>query len=579
LRNAGVMKKSLTSITAIALVASVLFALPAAAKTYKTCNELRKVYKYGVASSSTNARMQGAEFHAPRVSSSIYSQNKRLDVDRDGVACEVKKSASSSASPSSAPATGALCANEGQRVSVFDRIFTCSKTSSGKKWSKGELNREFIYSTDDGYLHARSQHCAIDTDAGPEWERFQKYIRNEARNCPFQLRFLTYEMGKSVPTIQLSNRVETVEPCKAANPGRGNWIKGFEQPDRRLKHNVLGRNAVMQIIPIYAPDTASPTNSPQDDYKKYFDFVKKYVAEVSDLPVNFEIRVPDKYFAFSKPLKPYAISHKLPSPHPTALREIMAEVDQYIDFSGATSALLLVPSGTAQDVIQQGPLGYYRSQETELFGVSAQYPATEKLLSARPEFLNLSVPSWWVHEFYHLGVGLDDHYGRSQQERNRVSGMGYWGLMNPGLTDLLGWEKWLLDYIGDSQVACVQASSAETTIWLRPSSVNTTQQKLGVIPLSRSTVLVMESIRGAGLNHHLMPNEQGLLVYKVDTANPEHGFGFDLLYPTNRQFLSGTFPGSFAPLKSGEQINIEGISIKVSQSGNFGDVVTISKTD
>jgi M6 family metalloprotease-like protein len=570
------MKKPLIAITAIGLVASVLFAFPAEAKTYKTCNELRKVYKYGVALSATRAAKQGSDFQSPRVSSSLYNQNKKLDVDRDGVVCEVKKPASTSAS---SPTSGGRCTTEGQMVKVFDRTFSCNKTVSGNKWSKGQLNRDFVYSTDDGYLHARTQYCAIDPDAGPEWDQFQQYMKNEVRSCPYQLRFLTYEMGKATPTIQLTNSAQPVEPCKVSNPGRGNWIKGFEHPDRRLRHNVLGRNAVMQIIPIYAPDTAAPSKSPQEDYKKYFDFVKKYVSEVSDLPVNFEIRVPDKYFAFSKPLKPYAITHKLPSGHPTALRDIMAEVDQYIDFSGATTALVLVPSGTAQDVIQQGPLGYFRSSEAELFGVSSQYPATEKLLSARPQFLNLSVPGWWVHEFYHLGVGLDDHYGRTQEDRSKVTGMGFWGLMSPGLTDLLGWEKWLLDYISDTQVACVQPSSSETTIWLRPSSVNTTQQKLAVIPLSRSSALVLESIRGAGLNHHLAPNEQGLLVYKVDAANPEHGFGLDLLYPTNRQFVSGAFAGSFAPLKSGEAITVDGIAIKVSQSGNFGDVVSITKTN
>lgn len=572
------MKKAGITFVLVGVLATIALTDPAEAKTFKSCNELRNVYKYGIAVSSVRAKNQGSVFQVPKISASLYNQNKKLDTDRDGVACEVKKSTSAnSEATASIPAQGKACPTAGEKRVHFDRTFTCLSSSTKKTWSRGELNVNYIYSTDDGYLHARSSYCGIDPDAGPEWAKFQTYIRNEVKRCPHQLRFLSYEMGQKKPATPLNNVANFSQPCKAASPSRGSWIKGFEDPERRLTHNVLGRNAVMQIIPIFAPDTARPSGSPQSDYGKYFDFVRKFVAEVSDLPVNFEIRVPDKYFEFSKPLKPYGVTHKLPSGHPTALKEIMAEIDQHIDFSGATTALVLVPAGTAQDVWQQGPLGYYRSSEATLFGVSSQYPATEKLLVTAPEFLNLSVPAWWVHEFYHLGVGMDDHYGNTQRDRRTITGMGYWGLMNPGITDMLGWEKWILDYTADSQVACIQPTNQNQTVWLRPNAVNTSEQKLAVVPLSSSRVLVMESIRGAGLNHHLMPKEQGLLLYFVDTANKEHGFGFDLLYPTSRQLLSGSFPGSFAPLQQGEMVEFENIAIKVIEAGSFGDVISITK--
>jgi len=570
------MRKTALTFAILGLFATIVFASPAEAKTFKSCNDLRKTYKYGIAQTSQKAKQQGTTFHLARVSASLYNQNRKLDVDKDGVACEVKKpTTKAKAALVTLPLQGKACPTLNERRSQFDRTFSCLKTPSGKRWSRGELNLNYVYSTDDGYSHARSSFCGVDQDAGPEWAKFQMYMKYQVNRCPHQLRFLTYEMGKTKPKSSLSNLEGSSQPCKASNPTRGNWIKGFEDPERRLKHNVLGRNSVIQIIPIFAPDTAVPEGSPTADYQKYFEFVKRFVSETSDLPVNFEIRVPDQYFEFSKPLKPFGVSHSLPSPHPSALNEIMAEVDQHIDFSGATTALVLVPAGTAQDVWQQGPLGFYRSAEATLIGVSSQYPATETLLSVAPEFLNLSVPAWWVHEFFHVGVNFDDHYGDTLKSR-ALSGMGHWGLMSPAITDLLGWEKWLLDYTSDSQVACLQRTGLDQTVWLRPGSVNTAEQKLAVVPLSGSKVLVMESVRGAGLNHHLLPLEQGLLVYTVDPSNREHGFGFDLVYPATRQFVSGSFPGSFAPLKVGEKVEVEGVSVEVVEAGTFGDVIRLS---
>lgn len=568
------MKKSLLSLLAVALLLASAIAVPAQAKTFKSCLELLKTHRYGIAQSAAKAKLQNSEFQIPRVSATVYNQNIKLDTDKDGVVCEVKKNSSLKAN---APKPGTKCSKVGEVQAIFDRNYKCQSSKSGAKWSEPQLNTNFVYTTDSGYSYARSTYCFIDPLVPEEWVKFQTYIKNEVRTCPGPMRFLTYEMGQATPKSKLDDLTQSAEPCKARKPSGGNHIKGFEDPDRRLAHNVLGRNAVLQIIPIYSSDTATPKNSPQEDYKKYFEFIKRYVAEVSDLPVNFEIRVPDKYLSFSKPLKPYGLNHSLPSPHPTALGEIMAEVDPFIDFSGATSALVLVPSGTPQNIFEQAPLGYYQTNEAKLFGVSSQYPANEKLLSARPDFLNLSVPAWWVHELYHVGVGLDDHYGSFPKDTSNF-GMGWWGLMNPSVTDLLGWEKWILDYLGDSQVLCITDTSADpSTFWLRPSSVNTRAPKLGVIRLSSTKVVVMESIRGAGLNHVLLAEEQGVLVYTVDVANSKHGHGFDLAIPKNRTYASNSFPGSTAPLKQGESVVVEGYEITVIEAGNFGDVISVRK--
>ena len=70
----------------------------ASAATYKTCAKLNKTYKNGIAKSSAAAKKQK---NAPRVSAALYKSNIKLDIDKDGTACENLKVAKSPAAPSS----------------------------------------------------------------------------------------------------------------------------------------------------------------------------------------------------------------------------------------------------------------------------------------------------------------------------------------------------------------------------------------------------------------------------------------------------------------------------------------------
>ena len=82
---------------ALIVVCALLFCavspVPASAvvevKKHSSCGQLRKVWSKGVATSLAKARLQAVR---PAVSASGYSKNRHLDTDRDGTACEVKKS-------------------------------------------------------------------------------------------------------------------------------------------------------------------------------------------------------------------------------------------------------------------------------------------------------------------------------------------------------------------------------------------------------------------------------------------------------------------------------------------------------
>lgn len=58
------------------------------AKSYKNCTELNKHYKGGVAQSSSVKNKGGKTKHKPHVSKELYYANKKLDRDKDLIACE-----------------------------------------------------------------------------------------------------------------------------------------------------------------------------------------------------------------------------------------------------------------------------------------------------------------------------------------------------------------------------------------------------------------------------------------------------------------------------------------------------------
>ncbi|KMY49609.1 excalibur calcium-binding domain-containing protein [Peribacillus loiseleuriae] len=60
----------------------------AAPKSFKNCTELNKVYKGGVSKSSTAKNVGGKTKYKPTVNAELYNANKKLDRDKDGIACE-----------------------------------------------------------------------------------------------------------------------------------------------------------------------------------------------------------------------------------------------------------------------------------------------------------------------------------------------------------------------------------------------------------------------------------------------------------------------------------------------------------
>jgi hypothetical protein len=103
------MKKAVLLAITPALVLGILNTnvsmVEAVTKTYSTCATLNKMYSGGVAQKSAYKNVGGTLAKNPKVSSALYLANKKLDLDKDGIVCEVLKKvvAAPSPAPTSAP--------------------------------------------------------------------------------------------------------------------------------------------------------------------------------------------------------------------------------------------------------------------------------------------------------------------------------------------------------------------------------------------------------------------------------------------------------------------------------------------
>ena len=87
------MRKYAIILLSLALITSFSSHSNAAAKKFKNCTELNKVYVGGISEKKSSANKNKAGVpqvskNAPTVSAKIYKENKGLDRDKDGIACE-----------------------------------------------------------------------------------------------------------------------------------------------------------------------------------------------------------------------------------------------------------------------------------------------------------------------------------------------------------------------------------------------------------------------------------------------------------------------------------------------------------
>jgi len=188
-----------------------------------------------------------------------------------------------------------------------------------------------------------------------------------------------------------------------------------------------------------------------------------------------------------------------------------------------------------------------------------------------------------IHEIGHE-LGLVDLYLYPNNEpnlygtNNRYSTLGTFGpfdyMNNIGgpLPEPNGWNRWLLGFIDDAQIACLKPT--DSGIFkvenLGKAGVGL---KLMVIKISESEAILIESRRSEGYDSSLSPIDEGLLIYRVDTKwTTGHGaFGLVLKKGIAKPDLGD------ALVRVGESVTISGITITNMSKSDTYDIVTVTQ--
>ena len=156
---------------------------------------------------------------------------------------------------------------------------------------------------------------------------------------------------------------------------------------------------------------------------------------------------------------------------------------------------------------------------------------------------------------------------------------GTWDLMSNnwsiGATELNSWNRYLLGWLTDSQINCinpVDLNATGVTQLINPIERVNDLTKAIVVRLSSSKILVIESRRNEGFDV-LTPSQEGTLVYTVDMTIQSIQGGWKV----QRRPGSTDLSLRDAALRLGDVITVEGLRIEILGRDQNGDTVKISK--
>ena len=430
--------------------------------------------------------------------------------------------------------------------------------------------------------------CEKDPFVPTEWAAYQDFaLRNDIFSCARPYRFKMVTQPKTTPLQALTPKssLNNIESCKLTHGQRDGQIAFSSWINPKI---VMNQRLNVQVIPIEFTDFPS-SKTVLADHEKYFNYIKSGYYNISDGQVNVNFKIPSSYFKINKKISSYdtgkrydhggGIWNWVSMDMNAMFKDIVSAVDPAIDFSNLDLVFFVVPPTTDNDYISHGfPAPYPQLRTAEGF-IPYWYFSPPMAAVNRKSWYGVE-PYLHLHELMHGMNKLDDHYGDGEfGRRDGDAGTGNWSTMSGMSTDFLFWDKWITYMVSDEQVLCAK-TDAISTHWIKPSNYFGKEEKMLVIPVDSTKVLVVESMRAAGFNLKLPKISEGALVYLVDISKTEHGRGINVLRPANRTgtiYARGDFALSDAPLKLGDSITSNGFKITVVESGDFGDVVKVEK--
>ena len=418
----------------------------------------------------------------------------------------------------------------------------------------------------------RAGRCEKDPKVPAAWKKYQDFTWNYPA-CPHPYRYVSGKLTSKTPKTAQSDRSEllTVDQCMIANF----W---GTQRAKQARGEILGPNYTLQFVPFQTPDYKVKSN-PQKDYKDWVKAMEDVMNKQSDLPFNFKIIVPDKYFMIPNELKTYGVGSKSGGNMSTYLKlaqDVVAAADPEINFAGSNTVWFVGPPNSKK--IHLSGLALYNQNI-----VTQEKTFSKSFVTGHPYAYELKNRQKSGNEFDGSGaLGFMHEWGHSSGTFTHISEvvgqpnqMMNWSVMFQKDADWLALHKWILQMISDEQVRCAPKNKVSTH-WLKPSTIKGGYEKLLMIPLSSSDYLAVESIRPYGYSFKIPKCQQGALVYVAS----RYGGGWDertihIPATSKKKGCPGRGISEKGALVNGDSVSYGGVKITVVESGDFGDVVRV----
>ena len=364
-----------------------------------------------------------------------------------------------------------------------------------------------------------------------------------------------------------------LEECQLPQGGR--WRSqttraGFPaHPDYELK---IGDKVVIQLLFVEAEDM--PANNSPDSDKDFFLRAERFLEDVTERKVDFEIRFPTEIGKLPLEISEYGLTRSGDVRLFEFLQDSIAASDSFVDFSDVGIVVAVPPSNVSAMQVAFSPALPLDKESAFETQEGLVYRGTLVGQDMRWEEGHLLL----AHEIGHL-LGLQDYYSFAWQEEDDYADqfkfLGEFDNMNNAAgkaREWTGWSRFLLGVLGAEQVRCVtnQIDTFHKLVSIGDTDVG---PKITIIPTGPYSAVVVESRKqlrhDAGLPDYL----SGLLVYRVDT---ERDNGFGPLEIVRKDSLRSPFLLD-APLRVGESIEVDGLVISNVESSPTWDVVRVAK--
>jgi len=342
----------------------------------------------------------------------------------------------------------------------------------------------------------------------------------------------------------------SIEKCKLVKQNQNPLSPGFPRDSALMPSTGTIRTLFLYVD---FPDNTSVQNN-KTFTAQYAATTKKFLETQSYGRAKFIFDSTEKTFRINKKSSSYGLIQDGP--------------DAAIDF-GKYDLVTVVPPKDTKTILFSGALtggaGSFKSVEKDFS--SAVWIGKNKLS-------NFNQPgfgwSFYAHELGHV-LGLTHPYFQKNGGPGAI-----WDLMGNGGTsvpEFIGWHRFLLDWIPSKQISCISKETLlKEKLLISPINTKNTGTKFVMVSLNSKQGLIVEVRRSSAFDK-LLPSEEGILIYKVDTTKGDDE-GIITILGTKGTKREGQ---TLESLKKGEKITYEGVTIRFTASSKSGDTVEISK--